>query len=257
MTDLTHVFIGICVPFIGTALGAAAVFFMKKTLGADVCEALAGFAAGVMSAASVWSLLLPAIDRSAHLGALAFLPALIGFWAGVLLMLLLGKLIPFLQRNAGSSIGAPRTAMMVLAVTLHNIPEGMAVGAAYAVFLEGGGITASAALALALGIAIQNFPEGAIISMPLHADGKPKLLSFSGGILSGVVEPVFAVLTVLFAGIAIPVLPYLLAFAAGAMIYVTVAELIPDAVRNARPARGVLLFAAGFTAMMSLDVALG
>ena len=215
-------FIGIMIPFLGTALGAACVFFMKRSLGDLVQRALAGFAAGVMVAASIWSLLIPAVEQSEDMGKLSFLPTFIGFWSGVLFLLLLDRLIPHLHVGSEQAEGPKsklgRTTMMVLAVTLHNIPEGMAVGVVYAGFLSGNTqITAASALALSLGIAIQNFPEGAIISMPLRAEGERKGRAFLGGVLSGVVEPIGAVLTLLAAQLVIPALPYLLSFAAGAI----------------------------------------
>ena len=226
-------FIGIMIPFLGTALGAACVFFMKKSLSDLVRRSLAGFAAGVMVAASIWSLLIPAIEQSEGMGKLSFLPAFIGFWVGVLFLLLLDRLIPHLHVGSKQAEGPKsrlgRTTMMVLAVTLHNIPEGMAVGVMYAGFLAGNAqITAASALVLSLGIAIQNFPEGAIISMPLRAEGESKGKAFLGGVLSGVVEPIGAVLTLLAAQLVIPALPYFLSFAAGAMLYVVVEELIPE-----------------------------
>ena len=216
-------FLGIMIPFLGTTLGSACVFFMKKSLGDLVQRALAGFAAGVMVAASIWSLLIPAIEQSEGMGKLSFLPAFIGFWVGVLFLLLLDHLIPHLHIGSDKAEGPKsklgRTTMMVLAVTLHNIPEGMAVGVMYAGFLAGNSqITAASAIVLSLGIAIQNFPEGAIISMPLKAEGESKSKAFLGGVLSGIVEPVGAVLTLLAAQFVIPALPYLLSFAAGAML---------------------------------------
>ena len=326
-------FLGIMIPFLGTALGSACVFFMKKSLGNLVQRALAGFAAGVMVAASIWSLLIPAIEQSEGMGKLSFLPAFIGFWVGVLFLLLLDHLIPhlhvgsnqaegpksrlgrttmmvlavtlhnipeglavgvmyagFLAGNAqitaasalvlslgiaiqnfpeGAIISMPlqaegpksrlgRTTMMVLAGTLHNIPEGMAVGVVYAGFLSGNTqITAASALALSLGIAIQNFPEGAIISMPLRAEGERKGRAFLGGVLSGVVEPIGAVLTLLAAQLVIPALPYFLSFAAGAMLYVVVEELIPEMSQGKHSNIGTVFFAVGFSVMMTLDVALG
>ena len=253
---------GILIPFVGTTLGAACVFFMKKELSRTVQRALTGFAGGVMVAASIWSLLIPAMEESASMGRLSFLPAVVGFWVGILFLLLLDHVIPHLHRNANQAEGpksrAARTTMMVLAVTLHNIPEGMAVGVVYAGLRSGAAeITAGGALALALGIAIQNFPEGAIISMPLHAEGKTRWKAFRDGALSGAVEPVGALLTVLFAGLLVPVMPYLLSFAAGAMIYVVVEELIPEMSAGEHSNVGVVLFALGFTVMMALDVALG
>ena len=255
-------FLGIMIPFLGTTLGAACVFFMKKSLGDLVQRSLAGFAAGVMVAASIWSLLIPAIEQSENMGKLSFLPAFIGFWNGVLFLLLLDRLIPHLHVGSEQAEGPKsklgRTTMMVLAVTLHNIPEGMAVGVVYAGFLSGNTqITAASALALSLGIAIQNFPEGAIISMPLRAEGERKNRAFLGGVLSGVVEPIGAVLTLLAAQLVIPALPYLLSFAAGAMLYVVVEELIPEMSQGRHSNLGTVFFAVGFSVMMTLDVALG
>ncbi len=227
-----------------------------------VQRSLAGFAAGVMVAASIWSLLIPAIEQSESMGRLSFLPAFIGFWIGILFLLLLDHMIPHLhvgsEQTEGPKRNLSRTAMMVLAVTLHNIPEGMAVGVIYAGFLAGNTlITAAGALALSIGIAIQNFPEGAIISMPLRAEGESKSRAFWGGVLSGVVEPIGAVLTILAAQFVIPVLPYLLSFAAGAMLYVVVEELIPEMSQGEHSNIGTIFFAVGFSVMMVLDVALG
>ena len=255
-------FLGIMIPFLGTMLGAACVFFMKKSLSDLVRRSLAGFAAGVMVAASIWSLLIPAIEQSEDMGKLSFLPAFIGFWVGVLFLLLLDRLIPHLHVGSEQAEGPKsklgRTTMMMLAVTLHNIPEGMAVGVVYAGFLSGNTqITAASALVLSLGIAIQNFPEGAIISMPLRAEGKRKGRAFLGGVLSGVVEPIGAVLTLLAAQFVIPALPYLLSFAAGAMLYVVVEELIPEMSQGRHSNLGTVFFAVGFSVMMVLDVALG
>ena len=253
---------GILIPFLGTTLGAACVFFMKNLFGDLVQCALAGFAAGVMVAASIWSLLIPSIEQSESKGKLSFLPAFIGFWVGVLFLLLLDRLIPHLHvgsdRAEGPKSKLGRTTMMVLAVTLHNIPEGMAVGVMYAGFLAGNGqITAASALALSLGIAIQNFPEGAIISMPLKAEGESKGKAFLGGVLSGAVEPIGAILTLLAAQFVIPALPYFLSFAAGAMLYVVVEELIPEMSQGRHSNIGTVFFAVGFSIMMTLDVALG
>ena len=257
-----NAFWGVLIPFLGTSLGAGCVFFMKKSLSNTVQRALTGFAAGVMVAASVWSLLIPAIERSAGMGKLAFLPAVLGFWVGVLFLLALDHIIPHLHANSGQPEGPKsqlrRTTMMVLAVTLHNIPEGMAVGVVYAGYLAGDGqITAAGALALSLGIAIQNFPEGAIISMPLRAEGMKKSRAFAGGVLSGAVEPIGAVLTILAAGLIVPALPYLLSFAAGAMLYVVVEELIPEMSQGRHSNIGTVFFTLGFSVMMLLDVALG
>ena len=257
-----NAFWGVLIPFLGTSLGAGCVFFMKKSLSDAVQRALTGFAAGVMVAASVWSLLIPAIERSVGMGKLSFLPAVLGFWVGVLFLLALDHIIPHLHANSGQPEGPKsqlrRTTMMVLAVTLHNIPEGMAVGVVYAGYLAGDGqITAAGALALSLGIAIQNFPEGAIISMPLRAEGMKKSRAFAGGVLSGAVEPIGAVLTILAAGLIVPALPYLLSFAAGAMLYVVVEELIPEMSQGRHSNIGTVFFALGFSVMMLLDVALG
>ncbi len=253
---------GILIPFLGTSLGAACVFFMKQSLSDRLQRSLTGFAAGVMVAASVWSLLIPSIEQSAALGAFAFVPAAVGFWAGILFLLALDHIIPHLHQNSGQAEGPKsrlqRTTMMVLAVTLHNIPEGMAVGVVYAGYLSGSAqITAAGALALSLGIAIQNFPEGAIISMPLRAEGMGKGGAFWGGVLSGVVEPIGAVLTILAARHIVPALPYLLSFAAGAMLYVVVEELIPEMSQGDHSNIGTVFFAVGFSVMMVLDVALG
>lgn len=257
-----EVFLGILIPFAGTTLGAACVFFMKNTLGVSIHRALAGFAAGVMVAASIWSLLIPSIEQSEHLGIFSFLPAFVGFWTGVLFLLALDNLIPHLHVGSNEAEGIKsklnRTTMMVLAVTLHNIPEGMAVGVMYAGFLAGNTqITAASALALSIGIAIQNFPEGAIISMPLKDEGVSKGKAFLGGVLSGVVEPIGAVLTILISQRIIPLLPYLLSFAAGAMLYVVVEELIPEMSQGKHSNIGAVFFAVGFSLMMVLDVALG
>lgn len=255
-------FYGILIPFLGTSLGAACVFFLKKTLSDAVQRALTGFAAGVMVAASVWSLLIPAIAQSAALGRWSFLPAALGFWVGILFLLALDHIIPHLHAKSGQAEGPKsrlqRTTMMVLAVTLHNIPEGMAVGVVYAGHLTGSAsITAMGALALSLGIAIQNFPEGAIISMPLKAEGMSRGRAFWAGTLSGAVEPVGALFTIWAAGLVVPALPYLLSFAAGAMIYVVVEELIPEMSQGEHSNIGTICFALGFSVMMVLDVALG
>ena len=261
MTD-SNTILGLIIPFIGTAAGSACVFLMKKELSRNVQRALTGFASGVMIAASVWSLLIPSMEQSEHMGKLAFIPAAAGFLLGILFLLLLDSVIPHLHMNADKAEGPKsrlsKTTMMVLAVTLHNIPEGMAVGVVYAGYLTGSAdITAGGALALSLGIAIQNFPEGAIISMPLHAEGKSRLRAFAGGALSGIVEPVFGFLTIIAAGFIVPLMPYLLSFAAGAMIYVVVEELIPEMSAGEHSNIGVVMFAAGFALMMALDVALG
>ena len=256
------VFYGILIPFLGTSFGAACVFFMKNDMSERLSRILTGFAAGVMVAASIWSLLIPAMEQSEGMGKLAFVPAVAGFWGGILFLLLLDHVIPHLHQHSNSAEGPKsklqRTTMMVLAVTLHNIPEGMAVGVVYAGYLAGNAkITVAAAMALSIGIAIQNFPEGAIISMPLRAEGMKVSKAFAGGVLSGIVEPVGAVLTILAAGLIIPALPYLLSFAAGAMMYVVVEELIPEMSQGEHSNLGTIFFAVGFTVMMALDVALG
>ncbi len=248
---------GIMLPFIGTTLGSSCVLLMKKVLDRNIERILMGTAAGVMTAASIWSLLLPALAQCADsMGSLAFIPAAVGFVLGIAFLMLLDRLIP--QIKAGDCTdGAGRT-MLMLAVTLHNIPEGMAVGAVYAGLLYGNNdITAAAALTLAVGIAVQNFPEGAIISMPLHASGMSRARSFIFGTLSGTVEPIGAVLTVAAAGLIIPAMPYLLSFAAGAMIYVTVSELIPDIYSDGSAVSATAAYSAGFLLMMILDVACG
>lgn len=256
------VFYGILIPFLGTSLGAACVFFMKHDMSERLSRILTGFAAGVMVAASIWSLLIPAMEQSEEMGKFAFVPAVAGFWGGILFLLLLDHIIPHLHRYSVSAEGPKsrlqRTTMMVLAVTLHNIPEGMAVGVVYAGYLAGNAkITVAAAMALSIGIAIQNFPEGAIISMPLRSEGMGKTKAFIGGVLSGIVEPIGAVITILAAGLIVPALPYLLSFAAGAMLYVVVEELIPEMSAGEHSNIGTIFFAVGFTLMMILDVALG
>ncbi|MDO4284405.1 MAG: ZIP family metal transporter [Eubacteriales bacterium] len=253
---------GVLIPFAGTALGASCVFFMKKEIHPAVQRALTGFAAGVMVAASIWSLLIPAMDQAGAMGKLAFIPAVVGFLAGMAFLLVLDSVIPHLHLNSEEAEGPKshlkKTTMLVLAVTLHNIPEGMAVGVVYAGWAAGSAqISLTGALALALGIAIQNFPEGAIISMPLRSNGAGKSKAFLYGVLSGIVEPVGALLTILAAGFVIPILPYLLSFAAGAMLYVVVEELIPEMSQGEHSNIGTIAFAVGFCLMMTLDVALG
>jgi ZIP family zinc transporter len=257
-----EVLAGLLIPFAGTTLGSALVFFMRDQLSTEVERALTGFAAGVMVAASVWSLLVPAMEASGAWGKLAFMPAAVGFWLGMLFLLALDHVIPHLHLGEdapeGPSTQLARTTLMVLAVTLHNFPEGMAVGVVFAGWMSGASnITLAGAMALALGIAIQNFPEGAIISLPLRAEGTSKAKAFLGGFLSGVVEPLGAVLTIVFATHLVPFLPYLLGFAAGAMMYVVVEELVPEMAEGEHSHTGVLMFAVGFTLMMALDVALG
>ena len=252
---------GILIPFLGTSLGAAMVFFLKKQISTEIQKALTGFAAGVMVAASFWSLLQPALESSAELGTLAFLPAATGFLVGVGFLLALDIITPHMhmdRQNEGLQSGFRRTTKLILAVTLHNIPEGMAVGVVYAGLQAGSaGITAAGALSLALGIAIQNFPEGAIVSMPLLAEGMPRRRTFWMGVLSGAVEPAAAAVTILAAGLVTPVMPYFLAFAAGAMMYVVVEELIPEMSEGKHSNIGTIAFSLGFVLMMILDVALG
>ena len=247
---MTDIAIGLFIPFLGTALGAACVYGIRGSLPQGIQRALTGFAAGVMTAASVWSLLIPAMNQVSSWGKWAFVPAAAGFWLGVGMLLLLDRWVPHLHLNSDEPEGmrAPlkKTTMLVLAVTLHNIPEGMAVGVVYAAFLSGQeGMSLAGAIALSLGIAIQNFPEGAIISMPLRSA------------LSGIVEPVGAVATICLTSLVVPLLPYLLSLAAGAMMYVVVEELIPEMSFGKHSNVGALSFSLGFTVMMALDVALG
>ena len=254
--------VGLLLPFLGTTLGAACVFFMKGQMKPLVQKMLLGFASGVMVAASVWSLLIPAMDMSEEMGKYAFIPAAAGFLLGILFLLGMDRAVPHLHMGAecaeGPKCSLKKTTMLVLAVTLHNIPEGMAVGVVFAGMLsQNTEITVAGAFALSVGIAIQNFPEGAIISMPLKSEGTGKGKAFLYGMLSVAVEPVAAVITILLAGFITPVLPYLLSFAAGAMLYVVVEELIPEASEGEHSNIGTIGFAAGFVLMMILDVALG
>lgn len=253
---------GVMIPFIGTTLGSAMVFFMKNQINRKLEKLLMGFAAGVMVAASVWSLLIPSIEMADGQGKIAWIPAAAGFILGMAFLLLLDSVIPHLHLDTDKPEGirskAKKTTMMVFAVTLHNIPEGMAVGVTFAGALLGDAqITMAGAFTLALGIAIQNFPEGAIISMPLKSTGVSRKRAFLYGMLSGLVEPVGAVLTILLAGLIVPMLPYFLAFAAGAMIYVVVEELIPESQSGEHTNIGTIGVAVGFVVMMVLDVALG
>ena len=253
--------IGILLPFAGTVLGSACVFFLKS-LKKKIDKLLTGFAAGVMVAASVWSLLIPAMEQSENMGRLAFVPASVGFLLGIGFLLCIDEVVPHLHmysdKPEGIKSGLSKHAMMLLAVTIHNIPEGMAVGVVLAAMqAEQSGITIGAALALAIGIAIQNFPEGAIISMPLCSEGIGKKRAFFYGVMSGVVEPVGGFITILIAGKISPILPYFLSFAAGAMLYVVVEELIPEAQRGEHSNIGTIGTAFGFALMMVLDVALG
>lgn len=257
-----NAYMELLIPFLGTALGAACVFILKGELNQRLQRALTGFAAGVMVAASVWSLLIPAMDQSSAMGKLSFVPAVVGFWAGVGFLLLLDRVIPHLHAGCDTAEGPKcklkKETMLLLALTLHNIPEGMAVGAVLAGARSGdAAVTTAGALALAVGIAIQNFPEGAIIALPMRSQGMSKKRAFLGGVLSGAVEPLAALLTIVMADLIVPILPYLLSFAAGAMIYVVVEELIPETAQGEHGHAGVLTFAVGFTLMMILDIVLG
>lgn len=254
---------GILIPFLGTSLGAACVFFMRQRLSNVLQSALNGFAAGVMVAASVWSLIIPAIEQSSAMGKAAFVPAAVGLLSGVLFLQAIDIILAHLHTDGvhndnGAAISKKKTSMLVFAVSLHNLPEGMAVGVVYVGLIMGNnGITAAGAMALSIGIAIQNFPEGAIISMPLKANGTSKKKAFIYGVLSGIIEPIGAVFTILAASFIIPALPYLLSFAAGSMLYVVVAELIPEITEQNSTHTGTWMFALGFVTMMILDVTLG
>ena len=254
--------IGLAIPFLGTTLGAAMVFLMKNKINNKIEKLLLGFASGVMIAASIWSLLIPAIEMSESQGKIAWVPATIGFLLGITFLLVLDSVIPHMHLKSDKPEGIKsklkKTTMMVFAVTLHNIPEGMAVGVTFAGALtQNAGITMAGAFALAIGIAIQNFPEGAIISMPLKSEGISKPKAFLYGTLSGIVEPIGAIITILLTNAVVPMLPYLLAFAAGAMIYVVVEELIPESQAGQHSNIGTIGVAIGFVVMMILDVALG
>lgn len=262
MSDTLIIAIGLLIPLAGTVLGAAMVFFLKGEMKPKIQKALLGFASGVMIAASVWSLLIPAINMTAERGGIIWLPCSVGFLLGIGFLLLLDIIIPHLHMNSGNPEGRKsnfgKSLMLVLAVTLHNIPEGMAVGVVFAGFIANSTtITVAGAFALAIGIAIQNFPEGAIISMPLLGTGISKRRAFSYGVLSGIVEPIGAILTIILTSLVTPVLPYILSFAAGAMFYVVVEELIPEAQSGTHSNIGTIGAAAGFTLMMILDIALG
>ena len=256
-----NILVGLLIPFIGTTLGAAMVFILKNEISDKLQKLLTGFAAGVMVAASFWSLLSPALESSKHMGKLAFLPAAIGFLLGTGFLLFLDMVTPHMhmdKQDEGPNSKFKRTTKLILAVTLHNIPEGMAVGVVYAgVISENAGISATGALALALGIAIQNFPEGAIVSMPLLSEGMPKSKTFIWGMLSGIVEPIAGLITIIAAGFVVPVMPYFLSFAAGAMMYVVVEELIPEMSEGKHSNLGTIAFSLGFVLMMVLDVSLG
>ena len=248
---------GLLIPFLGTTAGAACVFFLKKQIGGNIQRIFTGFAAGVMVAASVWSLLIPAMDMCEEMGKLAFLPAMVGFLIGIVFLLFIDSLVPHLHVGSEAPEGH-KSSLNRTAVTIHNFPEGAACGAIFAGVLSGDGtVTMAGALTLAIGIAIQNFPEGAIISLPLRSEGNKRSRSFALGVLSGAVEPVGAILAIALASIVTPILPYMLAFAAGAMIYVVVEELIPEASEGEHSNLGTIAFAIGFALMMMLDVALG
>ncbi|MBQ9845996.1 MAG: ZIP family metal transporter [Oscillospiraceae bacterium] len=252
----------VLIPFMGTVLGSAGVFFLKGAMSRNIQRSLTGFAAGVMVAASVWSLIIPAMNQSAHMGKLAFIPALVGVWLGFLALLALDSFVPHMHIGSdcpeGVDCGLGKNSMMVMAVALHNLPEGMAVGAVAAGWLAGSeNVSAAAALAIAVGIAIQNIPEGAIISMPLKSGGMKGSKAFGYGVLSGMIEPIGAIVTILLANYILPILPYTLSFAAGAMLYVVVEELIPEMSEGEHSNVGTIFFAIGFTLMMVLDVALG
>lgn len=259
-----EIILGIIFPFLGTTLGASLVFFLKDKINDKLQKILLGFAAGVMIAASIWSLIMPSIEESEHLGKLSFLPAVIGFLLGMGFLLLLDSIIPHIHLNSDEVEGIKpkkkidKTTMFIFAVTLHNIPEGMAVGVVFAGFISGEtSISIAGSIALSIGIAIQNFPEGAIISLPLKSEGNSKLKSFILGTLSGIVEPIAALVTILLANLITPILPYVLSFAAGAMIYVVVEELIPEASEGEHSNIGSIGFGIGFVIMMILDIALG
>lgn len=257
-----QIFIGIMLPFFGTALGAACVFLFRRELRPSLQKSFLGFASGVMVAASVWSLLIPAMDMSEAMGKFAFVPAAAGFLLGIAFLLFMDKAVPHLhmgsEQSEGPRVALKKTTMLVLAVTLHNIPEGLSAGAVFAgVLTQNSTVTLAGAFALSIGIAIQNFPEGAIISLPLRSEGMGRGRSFLYGALSGIVEPIAAGLTLLLAAYVQPILPYLLSFSAGAMIYVVVEELIPEASEGEHSNIGTITFALGFVLMMVLDVALG
>ena len=261
-SDNLNILIGILIPFLGTSLGAALVFMMKDKINKKIEKFLFGFASGVMIAASVWSLLIPSIDMSIQQNMIEWIPAAVGFLLGILFLLALDSLVPHLHLDSKKPEGVKsklrKTTMLVLAVTLHNIPEGMAVGVVFAgTLVNNVGITLAGAFALSIGIAIQNFPEGAIISMPLKNEGLSKAKAFIYGVLSGVVEPICALITILLINVITPILPFLLSFAAGAMIYVVVEELIPESQSGEHSNIGTIGVAIGFVIMMILDVALG
>lgn len=262
MNNFQIILIGISIPFLGTLLGSGMVFFMKKEMKPTLQKLLLGFASGVMVAASIWSLILPSIEMAEEQNLISWIPASIGFLLGIFFLLILDSIIPHLHLDhkepEGMKAKLNKSMMLTLAVTLHNIPEGMAVGVVFSGFILGNlGVSLAGAFALTIGIAIQNFPEGAIISMPLRGDGNTKKRAFLYGALSGIVEPIAALLTIFLAKFIVPVLPYLLSFAAGAMIYVVIEELIPESQSGEHSNIGTIGFAVGFVVMMVLDIALG
>lgn len=259
---MKELIVGLILPFLGTALGAACVFLIRKKIVPGLQKGMTGFAAGVMVAASIWSLLIPSMEMTGAEGLMSVVPAVVGFMGGVLFLLILDEIVPHQHIDGGESEGPrsriSKTSKLVFAITLHNIPEGMAVGVALAAALEHNAyLSMAGALALSAGIALQNFPEGAIVSMPLHGAGNSRFKSFAIGTLTGIVEPLGAVVTILLASMIVPVLPYLLAFAAGAMMYVVVEELIPETQEGKHSNMGTVGFSLGFVLMMILDVVLG
>ena len=256
-----NVWIGILIPFLGTTRGAACVFFLKNDISDRLSRALSGFAGGIMVSASFFSLILPALEQTEHLGKLSFVPVGTGFFIGMLFLLVLDLLVPHThldKSEEGPKSGLKRTTKLFLAVTLHNLPEGMVVGILFAGWLYGDSkITLAGATVLAVGIALQNFPEGAVVSMPMRAEGMPKGKTFLFGTLSGVIEPIGALMTIFAAKVFLPVIPYLLAFAAGAMFYVVVEELVPEMAKGEHNNTGTVCFALGFIIMMALDIAFG
>ncbi len=256
-----NVAVGLLIPFLGTTLGAACVFFMKNDIGERLRRALSGFAGGIMVSASFFSLILPALEQTRHYGKWSFVPVGLGFLAGMLFLLILDLLIPHVhldKSEEGPKTGLQRTTKLFLAIMLHNLPEGMVVGIVFAGWMYGhSDITLAGALVLSVGIALQNFPEGAVVSMPMRAEGMPKTKTFLYGMLSGVIEPVGALMTAFAASLFLPVMPYLLAFAAGAMFYVVVEELVPEMAAGKHYNTGTLCFALGFVLMMALDIAFG
>lgn len=254
MNDVLYSIIGILIPFVGTSFGSGFVFFMKKNMSERFKKITVGFAAGVMIAASVWSLILPSVEMAENQNVLPWVPATVGLILGVVFLIIINNTAEKIE----SKKNGKKMNMLLFSVTLHNIPEGMAVGVSFAAFLAGNaGVELYEAMLLAIGIAIQNIPEGAIISMPLKMEGSSRTKAFIYGVLSGIVEPIAAFITVLMINIIVPVLPYLLSFAAGAMIYVVVEELVPEIHSGKKSFLGVIGFTAGFVVMMILDIALG